>query len=102
MSIWKLGPFIGVPSSNNTGSPKLTSIKIGSEISSTTLKLDFNEISKGKGSKVFNNNSCLTGSLFNKILIQGTNTSFPKFIENSLKYEVDSISEINPFSNFKE
>ena len=74
-----------MPSLTNCGSPKFISNVIGSDISSTTLKLVLIEIFVGSGFNVFNNNSCLTGSLFNKILIHGTKTSLPKFIENSLK-----------------
>ena len=73
-------------------------IKIGSVISSTTLKLDFNCILVGSGFKVFNNNSCFRGPLFNNTLIQGTKTSLPKLIENSLKYEDASISAIKPLT----
>ena len=72
---------MGIPSLTNWGSPKSTSKIIGSEISSTTLKLVLIEISEGSGFNVFNNNSCFKGSLFNNILILGIKTSLLKFKE---------------------
>ena len=67
-------------------------------ISSTTLKPDFNCTLGESGFKVFNNNSCFKGPLFNNTLIQGIKISLPKLIENSLKYEDASISAIKPLT----
>ena len=65
--------------------PKSTLISKGSVISSTILNTELLDIILGKGFKVFNNISCFSGPLFNKILIEGINTSLPKLRENSLK-----------------
>ena len=98
ISIWKLGPAKGIESSVSWGSPNCTVMKKGSDISSTILKLSWRETVLGKGSRVFNNNSCFKGDLFNIMLIQGINLPVPKLIENSLKYIEASISDINPLT----
>ena len=85
VSIWKLGPINSILLSVNSGVPKLTFIEIGSDISSTILKVVSFCIFAGSGFKVFNINSCFILSLFNKILIEGINIPLPKFNTNSLK-----------------
>ena len=94
MSIEKFGDCNSIESSINIGSPKSLDTKTGSIISSTTLNESFSFILGGKGFKVLNNISCLTGPLFNKILIEGTKTLLPKLSVNSLKYVEVSSSDI--------
>ena len=52
---------------------------------STILNVDFSSIEEGKGFRVFTNNSCLLGSLFNKRFTPNILISFPKFKIKSLK-----------------
>ena len=85
ISTLKLGSLNSILLSTSWGSPKSISIKIGSTISSTTLKDDFNKTLEDNLSKDLNKISCFFGVLSSNILIHGTKISFPKFNENSLK-----------------
>ena len=84
-SILKFGPLSGILLFINSGKPKSWFTIVGFVISSAIEKFLSVEISLGKGSFSFINNSFVEGTSLNIKLIPVISWSFPKFKTKSLK-----------------